>query len=557
MRTNSESMFDIIKKTSNIFIAKQKGVFAAALVISVMAIFAKVFGLIRLRVFSYYFTPADLDIYLASFRIPDFLFDTIFSGAIATAFIPIYSKYVYDKVKLSQTVSSIINSVFIFVTTLSVILFIFMHYIMSFILPGFNEVQINQTVYYARMLLLGQLPFFILGNFLVGIGQANKIFLPSAVAPVIYNCAIIVVTVLFASKAFLMAPIIGVIIGAILFFIVQLPVIRKSDYVYQLGIPSISAVREFITLVVPRTLTIIAHQIDVFVDLTLASLLGSGMYTIFYLSQHLMLLPVSVIGYAYGQASLPFLTELYATGKKEEFKKLIVSSILNLLFIAIPIAGFLIIARTPAVRLVFGGSEFNFGKPNVLFDTTTLTALTVSYFAVSLPFHTLYYFILRVYYAMNDAKTPFIVSAFSIALNTICSVVFVQVLHYKVYSLAAAFSIAITFNVLTLLFILRKRLVTISSGLIAFQTTKIIIATGISMIFGYYILRIFDNLILNTDYTINVLILMLVAGSSYILVYFLSSLVLGLHSIEIFSKAANITTYRKKMQEVISITENN
>lgn len=552
-----KAMIDVIKKTSSMFIAKQKGVLYAALLISVMAIVAKLFGLIRLRVFSYYFTPQDLDIYLASFRMPDFIFDVVFSGAIATAFIPLYTKYAHEKQKLVTSISSIINAVFLFVISVACVIFIFMPQIISLIVPGFSSDDQNQIVLFSRLILVGQLPFFILGNFLVGIGQANKVFLPSAIAPVVYNISIIAFTILFAQQQHLYAPITGVMIGAILFFIVQLPVIFQAKFDYQLGITNFVAIREFIRLVVPRTLTIIASQIDVFVDLTLTTLMSKGMYTVFYFSQHLMLLPISVIGYAYGQASLPFLTELYATGKKEEFKELITKSILNLVYISMPLAAIFIIARTPIVRIMFGGDEFNFGATNIFFDATRLTALTVSYFALSLPAHTLYYFILRVYYAMNDARTPFRYSLISIVINTILSVTFVQYFKLPVWSLAISFGIAMSINVLMLMTTLSLKLNRISYGYMTSQIAKIAFATIVSSLFGFYVMRSLDQIIINTNYTINILILLIIIVIGFFLIYFILSWALGLHKIEIFARALQIAMYKKKVQEVISITENN
>lgn len=180
--------------------------------------------------------------------------------------------------------------------------------------------------------------------------------------------------------------------------------ISYSDFDYKLIIRKTQGLKDFIRLVVPRTFTIIVAQIDATIDLTLATLLGGGAYTIFYFAQHLQLLPVSVIGIAFGQASLPYLTEIYRDKKIEEFKKIITDSILNLLFLTVPIAFFFIFARTPLIRLFFGGQKFDW-------DATVQTAITLSYFSVGIPFHAVYYLITRCFYAIMDSRTPFL-SAF-------------------------------------------------------------------------------------------------------------------------------------------------
>ena len=131
-------------------------------------------------------------------------------------------------------------------------------------------------------------------------------------------------------------------------------------------------------------MTVLVHQVDATIDLTLTSLLGAGSYTVFYLAQHLQLLPVSVIGMAYGQASLPYLSELFQEKKIDQFKKIVADSILSLFFLTIPIASFFIFARTPLVRLFFGGQKFDWAA-------TVQTAVALSYFALSLPVHSIYY----------------------------------------------------------------------------------------------------------------------------------------------------------------------
>ena len=467
------------KKTKNFIFSKQGSIVSSALILSVMIIVSRFFGFIRYRTLAGFFNKEELDIFFASFRIPDLVFEILITGALTSTFIPIFIRYQNNKKELSESISTIINTIFLGLIFFIVVLCLFLEIFMPFITPGYSQIKNEQVVLYSRLLLLGQLPFLVLGNFLTGIGQANKTFLLTAIAPILYNVAIIVATIFFANQIFLLAPILGVIVGAFVFLIIQLPLLIHSDFSYQFIIKKTKALLEFFRMMVPRAFTVIVAQIDATIDLTLTTFLGAGAYTVFYLAQHLQLLPVSVIGIAFGQASLPYLSEMNTRGKSEEFKNIVVESILNLFFLTIPIMSFFVFARTPLVRLFFGGEKFDW-------DATVLTAVTLSYFSLSLPFHSIYYFLTRCFYALLDSRTPFYISVFSIILNISLSLIFIFVFHFPVWALAISFSTSMIVNVLVLFVLLSRKMGNVDFSSLFRETAKISVATLLASVISYY-----------------------------------------------------------------------
>ena len=318
----------------------------------------------------------------------------------------------------------------------------------------------------------------------------------------------------------------------------------RFDYLFIIKIGQ--GVKDFFRIVIPRILTVIFTQIDATVDLSLATLLGVGSYTIFYFAQHLQLLPVSVIGIAFGQASLPYLSELYEAKKMDEFKKIIIDSILNLLFLTIPIMGFFIFARTPLVRLFFGGQKFDW-------DATVNTAITLSYFSLSLPFHSIYYFITRCFYALHDSKTPFFISVFAIAVNTLFSLAFILYFHFPVWSLAISFSISVILNVLILLLILNKKLAGINLQSFIVETTKITSIAILSSVIAYLSIKLMDGLIFDTSRTINLFLLLAISGLIYLSLYLFLAWFLNLKEFYLIGKLLlKMKQYQKKLEEVYS-----
>jgi len=514
-----------------------------------MIILSRFFGFLRYRTLAGYFTKDELDIFFASFRIPDLVFEILITGAVTSSLIPIFIKYQKTQKALNENISSIMNILSLILFGVVLIVFIFAAQIIPLMTPGFSAEKIELIVRFSRVLLISQLPFLVFANFLTGIGQANKTFIISSLAPIAYNIVIIIATILFAQQFHLLAPILGVSIGAFALFMMQLPLLFTSEFVYVPVMKITYGVKEFFRMIVPRVITVITSQIDATIDLLLTSILGSGSYTIFYLAQHLQLLPVSVIGISVGQASLPYISEVYQQKKTEEFKKIIVDSILGIFFLTIPIMSFFIFARTPLVRLFFGGQKFDW-------DATVQTAVTLSYFALSIPFHSVYYFLTRCYYAFLDSRTPFVISVISVFINTALSLLFIFVLKLPVWSLGASFSIAIFLNVFFLYIILAKKIKGLNNTLLITETIKIILTTFISSFFVYWEMRVLDGLILDTSRTINVFFLLAIGGISYLVLFLFLAWIFNLREFSILHKfTARAKAYQKKVVEIYTDIE--
>ncbi|CAN5208227.1 murein biosynthesis integral membrane protein MurJ [soil metagenome] len=534
-------MNTLLTKTKKFIFAQQTSIISSTMILSGMIFLSGIAGFIRYRILVAYFTTENLDIYFSAFRIPDLVFEIMINGALSTTFIPFYIEYKKKSKEQGNIISSIINVVSLSLFGFIIILLLFLRPLITIITPGFDGVKIDQIVNYSRLLLLGQLPFLVLGNFLTGISQARRAFWLPAIAPIVYNIAVITFTLLFAPTLNLYAPIIGVIVGAMLFFVIQLPVIFLEQFKYALVIGHLKESWRFFRTAAPRILTIIVAQIEATVDLSLATFLGSGAYTVFYFAQHLQLLPISIIGIAYGQASLPYLTDMYQDKKYTEFKKVIVDSLLNIFFLTIPAATFFIVARTAIVRLFFGGNKFDW-------DATVLTAITLSYFALSMPLHSIYYFLTRCFYAIFDTRTPFYISVAAILTNAGLSALFTLYFKLPVWSLALAFSIAMSLNVLFLIGFLYKKLGGFDMALLLKELAKILITAFNTSILTYFLMRLLDGLIFETNRTLNVFLLISLGFVFYSLMYIFLSWLFGVREMYIItSMILKAREYQRKI----------
>ncbi len=542
-------MNKLFLSTKKLILSKQNSIFSSATIIGIMIVLSRFFGFLRYRTLAGYFDKGELDIFFASFRIPDIVFEILITGAITSSFIPIFIKYQKNKQELDENISSIINLISLIFLFIIIVIFVFADRIIPLTAPGFSAAKISLIVYFSRILLLSQLPFLVFANFLTGIGQANKTFIISSLAPIAYNLVIILATIFFAPSFHLLAPILGVSAGALVLFILQIPLLFSSEFIYKPVLKITRGVKEFFQLIVPRLITVITSQIDATIDLILTSLLGAGSYTFFYLAQHLQLLPVSVIGIAFGQASLPYLSEVFQEKKIEEFKKIIIESIVSIFFLTVPIMSFFIFARTPLIRLFFGGQKFDW-------DATVQTAMTLSYFALSIPFHSIYYFLTRCYFAFLDSKTPLLISVLSIIINISLSLLFIFVLKLPVWSLGASFSISIFINVLLLHMILSQKFKGLNNAFLVRESLKIILATFVASFFAWWEMRVLDGLILDTTRTINVFLLLVIGGVSYLALFFYLAWLFEIKEIQIIQKVLHkAKAYRKKVVEIYTEVE--
>src|SRR3989338_10070390 len=128
-------MDKLIDKTKQLLFAKQTSIISSTLLIAAMVMVSRIFGFLRYRTLTAYFTKEQLDIYFAAFRMPDLIFEILITGALTTSFIPFFIKYDKNKELQSLTISSVMNIISLALFGLILILTIFLGHIMPIITP--------------------------------------------------------------------------------------------------------------------------------------------------------------------------------------------------------------------------------------------------------------------------------------------------------------------------------------------------------------------------------------------------------------------------------------
>jgi len=500
----------------NLFIRKQTNILSAAIVLMLAISASRLLGLVRDRLLAGTFFVAGkerlLDVYFAAFRLPDMLFQLLVLGALSAAFIPVFAKLINENEEEAwQVTSTIINFGSLVFTAFSLVIFIWTPVFCRLIAPNFSPGELVLMANLTRLMILAQL-FFIVSNILTGVLQSYQRFLLPALAPVVYNLGIIIGVLVFSPSWGIWGPTIGVVIGAFLHFIIQLPLALHLGFNYRpvlaLGNPW---VRKIGRLMIPRTLALAVSQVELTVAVFIATSLSAGSLAIFYFAQHLNDLPVGLFGLTIGQASLPALS-IEAAKNRDNFKKILLVCLREILYLSLPASALLLVLRIPIVRLAFGARTFPW-------QATILTGKVVALFSLSIFAQCLIQVLVRAFYALHDTKTPFFTATGAVLLNVILSFLFAFGLNLQVLGLALATSVVSIIQTLVLLMLLESKVPFVSKKSFFIPVAKMVLATILMAVALWLPMRFLDQYVLDTTRTLQLLLLTGAAGISGMVVY--------------------------------------
>jgi putative peptidoglycan lipid II flippase len=391
---------------------------------------------------------------------------------------------------------------------------------------AFSEAQIMVSAQLTRIMIFAQF-FFAISNFLSGTIQSYKRFIIPAITPIVYNLGIIIGMVLFHSTLGIYAPAIGVLIGAFLHFALQLPLAIKLGFRY---FPQIDlkhpGVREMLRLMAPRTLSLSIDQIELFAMTFFATQLGANSIGLMNLAQSLMTFPVRLFGAPIGQAALPFLAKESNSGHSSLFKNLVVDSLHQISFFAMPASVLLLILRVPIVRLAFGSREFPW-------SATILTGRIVAILAMSSAAQAMVHVLIRAFYALHNTKAPLAASTLSTAIFLLCSSYSVFFTSWGLPGLAVMYSFVTAFEMFILMILLNKKIPFMREKRFWFPQLKIFMASFLMAVFLWLPFRILDQLVFDTTRTIELIGLTISVSTIGMLTYTLFAYVLEIKELSI------------------------
>jgi len=545
-------MRNFLEKGTSILFRRQTNILSAAFVLMVAVGLSSLLGIARDRLLYarfYSCCSQDLDAYLAAFRLPDMVFQLVVLGAVSSAFIPVFSQLLQkDKKEAHSTASSVVTIISFIFLNIGAVIFLFARPLSELITASFNPHQINLMVDLTRIMLLAQF-FFLLSNFTTAIIQTHDRFLLPALSPLIYNLSIIVGIVAFSEKLGVFGPAVGVVIGAFLHLLIQIPLAVKLGFKFRpslnLKLPGVLSIGR---LMLPRSLTLAVSQIELTVSVFLATSLAPGSLAIFNLAQNLMTLPVRLIGTTIGQATLPSLSRDFTKSDLAEFKTILINSLHQVMFLVFPASTLLLVLRVQVVRLAFGAKTFPW-------QATLLTGRVLMFFFLAIVTQAATQILVRAFYATHDTKTPFLASSISIFTNISLAIFLTFHLGWGVIGLAAANSVGSLVQTLLLIISLDRKLKRFNRKDLFAPLLKMSLSAFLCAIFLWVPMRFLDKYF-DTTRTINLIILTILAGATGLLVYIFFSRLLKIQELRsYFGLVKRIGKWREVLSESDEVIE--
>jgi len=446
---------------------KNSTLIRATTIVSLALLVSRIFGMLRTILFAAVFKYGPTtDAYTLAFTLPDAIFNIVAGGALASAVIPVFNDYMIKK-RNSKTAwyvaSAALNASLVLLVIFCIIAIIFTEPILRLAFgsifvgcPNGPDCSGPLAVTLTRIMLLQ--PIFLGGaTVAIALLQARQSFLAPALGQVVYTITIvagILATLLdsrthiFGGHLGIYGPTWGVVVGAALQLVIQIPALVKAKMQYS---PVINlhhpGVIEIGKLMGPRVLNAAVLYTSVFINRFL--LIGAaGVLTGYQTAMTLILLPNGIIGQALAQAAFPTLSTLVSAGEWDRLRQTVLRSIQAIMYLAIPASlGMIVLAQPISTALL---DYHNF-------DPRTLPTVyqPLIFFAIGLTGLALVEILTRAFYALENTRTPTQVSLlqfmFVIGMSILLD-------GFGGPGIALASSIAWTGEALVLLILLRQEL---------------------------------------------------------------------------------------------------
>ncbi len=433
-----------------IFNHTSTSIMAGASILALASIASRGLGFLRNALLASSFGAGNvLDAYFLAFRLPDLVFNLLFFGALSAGFVPVFMKLrEKDEEKAWSLANDIFNLALLTFSLFGVIFFFIAPWVLKKIAPGFDSEAMSLAVTMSRIMFLQ--PIFLgLSGILSGVLQSARKFFCYSLAPIFYNLGIIFGILFLSNKMGPEGLAWGVVLGAVLHFLVQYPTTRSSGWRWKPVVkPGLKALKRVLAVMVPRSLALIVQQVNLIILISFATVLGAGSVAVFNFANDLYGFPLGVVVVPIGVAAFPAFVKALSKGR-DRLGEVFIKTVRQLLFIIIPLAVLAFVLRAQVVRLTLGYGQFGW-------QDTILTINTLSFFLVGLIFHALLGLVMRGFFAVEDTKTPLIV----LILGTFITVSLALWLRpiYGVSGLAGAMSLGTIFNSLVLFFLFSAKI---------------------------------------------------------------------------------------------------
>ena len=430
---------------------------------------SSILGLVQTFLFTFIFGGfTSGDAYLQAYLIPNLIYTVIAGGALGSAFIPVFTFYA-EKNKDEKTAWHITSSALNLSTGIMIVLAIVMLFLAPVLVPLYTKAgEVGLAVTLTRIMLIQAI---VLGSGVIvgAVLNTKQDFMRTALGTVLYNVGLILGLIpgflltlhsngSAPSDVAVYAATWGVVFGAILQVGVQLPGLSKINMQYSFVFDwKHPGVRQIVRQMIPRIINAMMLSFSTAVDRYLLSYLTSttSLTNSYLQAFSIMVMPIALFGSSVSTAVFPTLASYVARGRLERVRAIIIETLRAILFLIIPSSVGLAILAFPIAQTLLEHGNFNL-------LVTQYASVVLVCFAVGVPAQAAIEILTRSFYALQDSKTPVIISVLQFILKIALSLILVNAAAFGVQwgmgALALSTSIAATLEALALFIVLSQRI---------------------------------------------------------------------------------------------------
>lgn len=471
----------------------------STIILMIVTMLSKVLGFARELVLTYVYGATVIsDVYITSSTIPIILFTSV-GTALATTFIPLF--YELDQNNQREKSLKFTNNIFNIVTLITIILsifgYIFAEPLVKLFAMDFSGEKLKIAVDFTKIMIFGVI-FIALSNMMTAWLQiSGKFTIPGMIGFPFNIC--IILGIIISSKGNINMMAIGTLIAMATQFLFQLPFAVKNGYKYSLYINlKDEYLKKILCLILPVFIGVGVNQVNTIVDRSLASTLGDGIITVLNSANRLNTFVLGLFISTIAAVLYPTLSKLSNEGDQEKFAESVAQSVNTVVLLIIPISVGAIVLANPVVKIIFERGAFDS-------DATNMTAIALSCYSVGMIGFSLREILNRVFYSLQDTRTPMINGALAMGMNILLNIILIKFLGYA--GLALATSISAIICIVLLFNSLKKKIEYFGQDKIISTMAKSLVSAVAMGIITRLVYNLLDNTIVGSGFIQDVVVL--------------------------------------------------
>ncbi len=482
-----------------------------ALILIILTVLSKLVGFVREISLSYFYgAHAISDAYIIATTIPGLIFSFL-GVAITTTYIPIYNSIVKDggQDKAEQFTNKLIKVVMLICTIIILASLLFTEQIVKLFASGFQGEVLELTVQFTKISIFAIYFSGLISIFSGYLHIRNRFIIPIAIGMVM--SFLVIISIIMSSYTNLLVLPIGTLIATAAQVLILIPYAYKDGFRFRrVSFKNNTYLKRMLLIALPVMLGISVNQINILVDRTIASRLVIGGISALNYANKVNMLIQGVFVLAIVTVMYPKLTLMFSENKMSEAKKMVSGVINAITFLVLPATFGTMIFAKELITLMYGRGSFGA-------EAIQLTATGLYFYSIGMLAFGIREAISRVFYSMQDTKTPMINATIGMVVNIILNIILSR--YLGIGGLALATSIAALFTTFLLFIALRKKIGSFGIKQMSITFFKILFASSImgliaKLSFNYLVQFLAQNLSLLAAIAIGAL-------SYFVIIYFM------------------------------------